>query len=325
MSSPPLNLLIVEDEPTQRLLMQRLLRRAGYAVETAENGEEALEKIRAGRIHMVVTDWDMPRMDGVALCRRVREEQAGRPGYLYMLLLTGHSSTENLVTGLDAGADDYIRKPPNEAELLARLKAGQRIVRLEQSLREAQAEIQKLSITDPLGEIFNRRYLNDQLIHEVERARRYGHPLSAVMADLDLFKSINDAHGHQVGDDVLRAFVDLSKLSVRKASDWIARYGGEEFVVVLPETDLQGAARTAEKIRGCCASTPVETEAGLLIVTASFGVAQLRDDGTSSEAADALLRDADAALYCSKHDGRNRVTVAEPSRDRNGARRPLPA
>jgi diguanylate cyclase (GGDEF)-like protein len=307
-ADPPLSLLLVEDEPTQLLLMQRLLRRAGYFVETASNGEDALEKIRTGRIQMVVTDWDMPGIDGVTLCRRVREEPL--PGYLYVLLLTGHGSTESLVTGLDAGADDYIRKPPNEAELLARLKAGQRIVRLEQSLREAKEKIQHLSITDPLLGTFNRRYLNDQLIHEVERARRYGYALSAVMADLDLFKSINDAHGHQVGDDVLRGFVDLAKQSVRQSSDWIARYGGEEFVVVLPETDLLGAARTAEKIRDCCAATPIQTEAGALVVTASFGVAQLESDGTSIEAADSLLRDADSALYRSKHDGRNRVTVS---------------
>lgn len=306
----PLRLLLVEDEPTQLLLMQRLLRRAGYAVETAGNGEEAFEKVSTGRIQMMVTDWDMPGMDGVTLCQRVREAQAQLPGYLYVLLLTGHGSTESLVTGLEAGADDYIRKPPNEAELLARLKAGQRVVRLEQSLREANEKIQILSITDPLVGTFNRRYLNDQLIHEVERARRYGRPLAAVMADLDFFKKINDEHGHQVGDDVLRGFVDLAKVSIRQSSDWVARYGGEEFVVVLPETDLHGAARTAEKIRSCCATTPFTTAAGGIVVTASFGVASLEDGGSIPAAAEALLRQADGALYRSKHEGRNRVTVA---------------
>ncbi len=307
-TEPPLKLLLVEDEPTQLLLMQRLLRRAGYTVETASNGEEALEKISSGRIQMIVTDWDMPGMDGVTLCRRVREAQL--PGYLYVLLLTGHSSTESLVTGLEAGADDYIRKPPNEAELLARLKAGQRVVRLEQSLREAKDKIQQLSITDPLVGTFNCRYLNDQLIHEVEHARRYARPLAAVMADLDFFKKINDDYGHQVGDDVLRRFVDLAKLSIRQSSDWVARYGGEEFVVVLPETDLVGAAKTAEKIRSCCAATPFATAAGELVVTASFGVAALAAGGTIADAAESLLRQADGALYRSKNDGRNRVTVA---------------
>lgn len=307
-SDSPLRLLLVEDEPTQLLLMQRLLRRAGYAVETAANGEEAFKKVSTGQIQMMVTDWDMPGMDGVTLCQRVREAQL--PGYLYVLLLTGHGSTESLVTGLEAGADDYIRKPPNEAELLARLKAGQRVVRLEQSLRDANEKIQILSITDPLVGTFNRRYLNDQLIHEVERARRYARPLAAVMADLDFFKKINDEHGHQVGDNVLRGFVDLAKVSIRQSSDWVARYGGEEFVVVLPETDLHGAAKTAEKIRSCCATTPFATAAGGIVVTASFGVASLEPGGSIAAAAEALLRQADGALYRSKHEGRNRVTVA---------------
>ncbi len=309
-SAPPVRLLLVEDEPTQLLFMQRLLRRAGYTVETASNGEEALEKVSSGRFQMIVTDWDMPGMDGVTLCRHVREAQPRLPGYLYVLLLTGHGSTESLVTGLEAGADDYIRKPPNEAELLARLKAGQRVVRLEQSLREAKDKIQQLSITDPLVGIYNRRYLNDQLYHEVERARRYARPLAAVMADLDFFKNINDQHGHQIGDDVLRGFVDLAKLSIRQSSDWIARYGGEEFVVVLPETDLTGAARTAEKIRSCCATTPLATPAGGIVVTASFGVAALEPGGSIAGAAESLLREADGALYRSKHEGRNRVTIA---------------
>jgi diguanylate cyclase (GGDEF)-like protein len=312
----PLKLLLVEDEPTQLLLMQRLLRRAGYTVETAGDGEAALAKLSSGEFQMLVTDWDMPGMDGVTLCRRVRD--ARLPGYLYVLLLTGHGSTESLVEGLEAGADDYIRKPPNEAELLARLTAGRRIVRLEQSLREANAKIQLLSITDPLVGTFNRRYLNEQLVDEVERARRYGRPLATVMADLDFFKDVNDRYGHQVGDEVLRGFVELAQSSIRHASDWMARYGGEEFVVVLPETDLAGAAATAEKIRGCCAATPIRTAIGDVRVTASFGVAELdlcaaAGAATSSAAAEMLLREADAALYRSKHDGRNRITVAGTS------------
>jgi diguanylate cyclase (GGDEF)-like protein len=315
----PLQLLLVEDEPTQLLLMQRLLHRAGYEVETAGNGEEALEKIASGKFQLLVTDWDMPGMDGATLCRHVR---AGKlPGYLYVLLLTGHGSTESVVAGLEAGADDYIRKPANEAELLARLKAGQRIVRLEQSLREANAKIQHLSITDPLVGTFNRRYLNDQLMHEVERSRRYAHPLAAVMADLDFFKKVNDQHGHQVGDDVLRAFVEVSKGQIRQASDWIARYGGEEFVFVLPQTDLAGAARMAEKIRSVCAASPFATVVGPLTVTASFGVAALDSNGGPvGAAAEALLRQADAALYRSKHEGRNRVTVADRFRVEGRAR-----
>jgi diguanylate cyclase (GGDEF)-like protein len=308
--APPLQLLLVEDEPTQLLLMQRLLRRAGYAVETASNGDDALAKLSSGNFQLLVTDWDMPGMDGPTLCRRVRESQL--PGYLYVLLLTGHGSTESVVAGLEAGANDYIRKPANEAELLARLNAGQRIVRLEQSLREANEKIKLLSITDSLVSTYNRRYLNEQLVREVEHARRYARPLAAVMADLDLFKDVNDQHGHQVGDEVLRSFVERAKSSIRQASDWLARYGGEEFVVVLPETDVAGAVRTAEKIRSLCATTPYVTAAGPLTVTASFGVADLGSDlAPPGAAAEALLRHADAALYRSKREGRNRVSTVD--------------
>ena len=313
MQTPELQLLLVEDEPTQLLLMQRLLQRGGYVVDTAGNGEEALAKLSTGKYQMLVTDWDMPGMDGATLCQRVREAQL--PGYLYILLLTGHGGMD-VVAGFEAGADDYIRKPANELELLARLKAGQRIVRLEQSLREANAKIHILSITDPLVGTFNRRHLNEQLIHEVERARRYERPLAVIMADLDFFKDINDHHGHQVGDQVLRAFAELTQGSIRQASDWIARYGGEEFVVVLPQTDLAGATCTAEKIRNQCAAGPFRTAAGDVPLTASFGVACLSsvpDPRGVAADADALLREADAALYRSKHQGRNRVSVAEPA------------
>jgi diguanylate cyclase (GGDEF)-like protein len=305
---PRFRLLLVEDEPTQRLMLERQLTRAGYVVETAEDGEAALAKILDGGYQILITDWDMPGMDGPTLCRRVRG--ANLKTYVYILLLTGHLTTEDAVAGLGAGADDYVRKPANQNELLARLKTGVRIVKLEQSLREANEKIQILSITDSLANTFNRRYLNEQLVKEVERARRYGHPLAAVMADLDRFKRINDERGHASGDEVLKLFADLSK-SVIRASDWIARYGGEEFVIVMPDTDVNGAARAAEKIREVCAAAPMALATGPLEVTASFGVAGLSMIPQSTESAAAqLLREADAALYNSKHDGRNRVTVA---------------
>ena len=301
-------LLLVEDEPTQRLMLERQLTRAGYMVETAENGEEALKKILAGEFQILLTDWDMPGMDGPTLCKRVREAKLST--YVYILLLTGHLTTDDVVAGLGAGADDYIRKPANPAELLARLSAGSRIVQLEQSLREANKKIELLSITDSLAGTFNRRYLNDQLVKEVERARRYGRPLAAIMSDLDRFKRINDERGHASGDEVLRLFADLAK-SVLRPSDWIARYGGEEFVIVMPETDAMGAGHAAEKVRAACADNPMPLSTGELLVTCSFGVAALSATQQTAEAAAAeMLREADSALYSSKHEGRNRVTIA---------------
>jgi diguanylate cyclase (GGDEF)-like protein len=308
--APQFRLLLVEDEPTQRMLVERQLRKAGYAVETAADGDEALQKILGGQFQLLLTDWDMPGMDGRTLCRKVRE--ANLPTYIYILLLTSHGSTADVVAGLDAGADDYLRKPANESELVARLNSGRRIVCLEQSLRDANAKIQQLSETDSLVGTFNRRYLNTQLVREVDRAFRYRHSLAAVMADLDRFKAINDERGHETGDDVLRRFAELAKSTVRP-SDWIARYGGEEFVIVLPETDLAGAAIAAEKLRALCAATVIDTVTGQLSVTASFGVAELNGSAVN-QAADAaaqlLLRRADAALYASKNEGRNRVTLA---------------
>jgi diguanylate cyclase (GGDEF)-like protein len=306
-----LRLLLVEDEPTQLLLTQRMLRRGGYEVETASDGATALEKLATGRFQFLVTDWEMPGMDGPTLCRKVRASRL--PSYLYILLLTGQISTGSVVIGLEAGADDYVRKPADEAELLARLAAGRRIVQLEQSLREANDQIQRLSITDPLVGTYNRRYLNEQLRQEVEQARRRAQPLSGILADLDFFKSVNDQHGHQVGDEVLKHFVGQARSAIRENIDWVARYGGEEFVVVLPNTDLAKAQKVAERIRGLCAGSTIPHQSGALQFTASFGVATLEAGaGPSGGAAEALLREADAALYRSKREGRNRVTIAGP-------------
>ena len=314
-----LHLLLVEDDATQRVLLERLLARNGYSVDTAQTGMEALEKLATGQYQMLVTDWDMPGMDGVVLCRHVRA--ARLPAYVYILLLTANSTTENVVAGLEAGADDYLCKPANEAELLARLYAGRRIVYLEQSLREANAHIEQLSVTDPLTYAFNRRYLNEHLPIEIERAHRHSRPLGLVMADLDRFKQVNDRHGHLVGDDVLRAFVKSVRAAIRPSSDWLARYGGEEFALVLAESDLDASIAVAERIRTECAQGPLETRAGALTVTASFGVAALDHSLGTSDALERLLREADAALYRSKRSGRNRVTPNAFVRSRSPLKR----
>jgi len=297
-------LLLVEDEPTQQMTMERLLTKAGYDVETAGDGEAALEKIRTGQYELLLTDWEMPGMDGATLCRLVRD--AKLPS-IYILLLTSHSAVSRAVEGLRAGANDFIRKPADEAELLARLDAGYRVVLLEKSLRDANAQIERLSVTDPLLEIFNRRYLHTGLREEIARARRYERPLAIAIADLDHFKEINDAHGHQAGDAVLQHFVCLVRSMLREPVDWIARYGGEEFVIVLPETDADGALAVAERIRRTCFETPVALPAGPVSITASFGVAVL-DTRVSSDDEGALLQEADTAMYASKRSGRNRVT-----------------
>jgi diguanylate cyclase (GGDEF)-like protein len=304
----PLRLVLAEDDSTQRMIMTRLLQDAGYVVDAVRTGDEALAKIVGGGYQILITDWDMPGMDGATLCRRVRGTQL--ESYLYVLLLTAYNSIESTVAGLEAGADDYIRKPANAAELIARLNSGRRIIRLEQSLLEAAEQIRLLSITDPLVGIFNRRYLNEQLVRDIERARRYHHHLAVIISDIDHFKSINDRLGHQAGDEVLQAFVVRLQESIR-SSDWVARYGGEEFVIVLPETGLTEATLVAEKVRVRCAAEPFLTMGGALTVTASFGVASLEQSAIAAvEAAEALLHCADVALFGSKDAGRNLVMTA---------------
>jgi len=298
-------LLLVEDELTQQMTMERLLTEAGYDVEIAGDGEQALARLKAGKHELLLTDWELPGMDGATLCRLVRE--AKLPS-IYILLLTSHSAVARAVEGLRAGANDFIRKPADESELLARLEAGYRVVVLEKSLRDANAQIERLSITDPLLGIFNRRYLHVGLREEIARARRYGRSLAIVIADLDHFKAINDGYGHQTGDAVLQHVVCLAQSALRQPMDWIARYGGEEFVIVLPETDAEGAVAVAERIRVMCVEAPAAPPAGPVFVTASFGVAVLDEWAVADHEGDSLLQEADRALYLSKRSGRNKVT-----------------
>ncbi len=244
-AQPAWRILLVDDEPTQRLIVARLLKRGGYEVEMAANGREALAKLEQGDFPLMITDWEMPEMDGVALCQAVRSKERG---YTYIILLTSRDAIEHLVAGLQSGADDYLIKPVVEPELIARLNTGRRIVTLERSLRAANEENRRLSITDPLTGVHNRRFLMEQLPREIDRAARYGRQLAAIMCDVDFFKKINDTHGHLTGDEVLKWFANGLKSGVR-TSDWIARYGGEEFVIVLPETNVANAATAAEHLR----------------------------------------------------------------------------
>ncbi|MET0498259.1 MAG: diguanylate cyclase [Steroidobacteraceae bacterium] len=299
-------ILLVDDEPTQRLIMARLLKRAGYLVETAGNGLEALAKIDSGDFQLMITDWEMPEMDGIALCSALRASQ--NRGYIYTILLTARDAIEHVVTGLQAGADDYLTKPVIEPELIARLNTGKRIVTLERSLRSANEENRRLSITDPLTGAYNRRYLMEQLPREIERAARYGRHLSVVMCDVDHFKKINDTHGHLIGDEVLKWFVSNLQKSVR-ACDWVARYGGEEFVAVLPETHVLNAGAAAENLRQGLSAVPFVLDDVSFPVTASFGASGWKELVPAGATLDALMGKCDTGVYASKAAGRDRVTV----------------
>ncbi len=304
------SILLAEDDPVTRMLLARSLKKAGYAVEAVVDGAAALDRMIKSYYPVLITDWEMPEMDGVELCKTVRGLQLD--GYVYVLLLTARDAKEHMVAGLEAGADDYLIKPVYEPELLARLNTGRRILKLEHSLRLANERNRVLSITDPLTSAFNRRHLMEQLPRELQRARRYGYPCSVVMCDIDHFKIVNDVHGHVVGDEVLQQFVERVNKIVRSSSDWVARYGGEEFIIVLPDTNHRGGRFVAEKIRQDVAAEPFDTEAGPVRVTASFGVASTPLTGPPlGMGIEMQIAVADACLYRSKRDGRNLVHSME--------------
>ncbi len=303
--TPP-RILLADDDPVALMLLTRQLKRAGYDVESVTDGTAALQKVRERFYPLLVTDWEMPGLDGVSLCRAVRSMQL--EGYVYILLLTARDSKDHIITGLEAGADDYLTKPVHEAELVARLNTGRRILNLEQSLRGAIQENRWLSITDSLTGAFNRRYLMEQLPREIDRCCRYRRALTVITCDIDFFKRVNDSHGHSVGDVILNLFADRIRKLTRTTTDWIARYGGEEFVIVLPETGFEGGMQAAEKFRAAIESTPFASSAGELRITASFGVAAFdAPDPAGAFGIDALMRQSDECLYRAKQSGRNRV------------------
>jgi two-component system cell cycle response regulator len=305
--------VLVDDDELVRRQIATLLRMAGYDVLTAGSGEEALRILDKTPCQIVLTDWQMPDMDGLALCRNIRLRD--NTGYVYVLMLTVRSGRRDVLAGLSAGADDYVVKGAAAEEILARLQVGRRITHLEYSLRKSNLENRRLSVTDPLTGARNRRFLMKYLPCELERSRRYQHPLTILSCDIDHFKRINDGFGHDAGDEVLQAFVARAGLCIRQAVDWVARAGGEEFVFVLPETRLTGGCRVAERLRDALAAQPIGTSAGPLVVTISIGVAAL-ESATDLEkvSASELLATADRCLYASKRLGRDRATAASSAR-----------
>jgi len=300
-----LAVLIAEDNPVSRRLLEKSLKRAGHQVVCAQNGREAFEIFKHSFFPMVLTDWMMPEMDGIELCKAIRTHDS--PGYVFIVFLTSKDAKDDIIAGLEAGADDYLTKPFHNSELIARLKTGKRILDLERSLKNANEEIRTLSITDPLTGAFNRGYLMNRLPEELNRAERYDHPLSLLICDIDRFKNVNDSYGHLAGDAVLRHLVKCLNGSIRQGIDWIARFGGEEFFIILSETDHEGALAVAERLRVSFSADSIQFEGQRIDVTASFGVAT-RDASMQEEvSSEDLIKKADRCLYQAKEDGRNRV------------------
>src|ERR1051326_1774413 len=238
-SPQSLTVLVIEDHPDQRELLAIVLQREGYRVVTAANGIEALEKLSTETVNIALSDIMMPKMDGFELINRIRSNPALKS--IYLILITARIQEGDRVRGLDLGADDYITKPFSFSELLARIRVGSRVVQYQQHL-EYQTQV------DSLTGLFNRRAFEKKIQDEFERSKRYHHPFSLLILDIDNFKAINDTYGHHGGDTALIRISEILKATTRR-SDFPTRYGGEEFVLVLPETDQENAVQVAAKIQ----------------------------------------------------------------------------
>lgn len=294
MATTSYKVLLVDDDPDIRRLVHAWLEKAGYAVCVANDGQEALDAVELDCPDFLITDWEMPRIDGLELCRRIRN--GSLPHYVYAIILTSRSCEAEKIAGLESGADDFLSKPVGQGELLARLKSGSRVLELER-------ELSLMAHTDSLTGLLTLRTFYEHLEKEWHRSTRLQLPMSCVMVDLDFFKQINDVHGHPAGDSVLKFTAELL-LDNCRLSDTICRYGGEEFCVLLPETDEGDAAIWANRVRERLGALCIPTYLKDIRVTGSFGVAQRREDLPDAEA---LIKLADQALLCAKRTGRDRV------------------
>jgi len=294
-NTEPLRILVIEDHPDQRDLLAIVLQREGYQVVTAANGVEALEKLAQEEVHIALSDIMMPRMDGFELIKAIRSDPTLK--HIYLILITARIQEGDRVRGLDLGADDYITKPFSFSELLARVRVGSRVVQYQKHL-EHQTQI------DSLTGLFNRRAFEKKITEEFERSKRYGHPLSLLILDIDNFKAINDTHGHHGGDAALVKISGTLRSKTRQ-SDFPSRYGGEEFVLILTETDQESALQVAKKIHEDIRSSTFGTAAHQFSLTVSIGLSST----STNEYSDwqRMLEDADRALYKAKNQGKDRV------------------
>jgi len=301
--------LLVDDDEIVIEHMRDLITAAGYEVDAVTSGAAALEALQRDFAPIVILDRNMPGMDGLALCRAIRGGTQ-YPGYVYIMLCTAHDSEDEILAGLNAGADDYLSKRASGTQLVARLATARRILSLEHSLKVVIEERRRMALTDALTGAHNRRAFMSQMRRELKRCRRSGGDLALLVFDIDNFKHINDRFGHASGDAVLVEFVRRVRNAMPRELDWCARIGGEEFAVVLPQTDMGGGEVVAEKVRAAVAAGPMATLAGNVEVTVSVGVTNvsvLEERGSAH--VELLLSRADDCLYYSKNHGRNRVTV----------------
>ncbi len=306
-----MRILVAEDNPVFQSMLNNMLSKWGYDVVRADNGELAWQILSDGQAPpLAILDWMMPGIDGVEICRRIRK--AAQQRYVYVILLTAKTEQKDLVEGMEAGADDYLTKPFNTHELRVRLRAGRRILDLQEQLLQAQEALREQATHDGLTGLWNRTSILEILQKEAARSAREVLPLAVLMADLDNFKKINDTFGHLAGDHVLRESARRLRNHSR-TYDAVGRYGGEEFLVVLPGCDEAGGLAQAERLRESIGLSPIQTCVGEIALTCSVGMSwSVRPEPSQTKE---LLRSADAALYRAKRTGRNRVEVHTTASD----------
>ena len=305
---PAAKVLIVDRDPKFAQRLRSVVGEAGYPTVGACTATEALATIKSEGCQIVILDREMPEIDGLVLCAAIRAARV-LPGYVYIILRSSQYSEKDVLVGLQAGADDYVSKQTPVAQLIARLTTAQRILALEHGLRTTLEERTQWAFTDSLTGVRNRRCFDLEVRRELKIARRYGGDLSLIVIDVDYFKAVNDQHGHAVGDEVLEAIARRLEGLLPRDTDWLARVGGEEFAAVLPQTRLKGAMKVAENIRSGVEAQAMATQAGLIPISVSLGVSGTQRLNGQDASVEELLRRADACLYRSKRDGRNRVTA----------------
>lgn len=304
-----MRILIADDSLVSRHLLEATLRKWSYEVIVACDGAEAWDILRGeDPPRIAILDWVMPGLSGLEICKRVRERAlTGELNYTYLILLTSKSQREDLIEGMEAGADDYLTKPFDQHELKVRLRAGSRVIDLQRQLLAAREELREQATKDFLTRTWNRSAILDILQRELIRSARERRPLSLVLADLDHFKQVNDTYGHFAGDAVLCEFTRRIQSTMR-SYDALGRYGGEEFLIVLPGCDDTCAYQQAERMRLAVATDPMRFDDGCHKLTASFGLSCFRPGMNLTS--ETLIRLADDALYEAKRQGRNRIIVA---------------
>jgi len=302
--------LIVEDDPILRLILKKTLEDKGYKVILAKDGQEGWEIFQKEKeeIYLAIIDWIMPRMDGLSLCQKIRKSKVSH--YVYIIFLSAKTEKDDIITGLDVGADDYLTKPLEVRELLCRIKVGLRIIELEQKLREINQKLQILALTNGLTGILNRRAVLERFREEIYRAIREKWSLGVIMIDIDHFKKINDTYGHVIGDKVLKEVVNRLRSKLRPY-DIIGRYGGEEFLVIIPKITGKSLYEVGERLRKSVCEESFKVDSETLTVTISLGATWVKLPKKID--VEMLIEDAikvaDKALYKAKDQGRNQVVL----------------